>query len=156
MRFQMTDLSEYDRIQLLIAIEAQQREEVLDALGPHFELSFVSTINQLEVVLGSGNSKTYHLVICSTDFDESRMFQMLDLLRHGSHLKSLPFVVLDAHPLSLNAGTTKAAIELMGARYLRLPEGKDPSFEGNLREAVLASLMRSNREDAQIEIARKS
>jgi hypothetical protein len=64
--------------------------------------------------------------------------------------------MLDAHLLSLNAGTTQAAIELMGARDLRLPEGRDANFEGSLRDAVLASLMKSKADDAQVEVGSKT
>ncbi len=141
----MKTFSDQQSTPLLIATTELQRQKIFKTLGDHFDLSFVSTMKEAQEVLERGNSPLFSLVICSIDFDESRMFDLLRFIRTSARLKTLPFVAISVrHPSSLYSGTARSAMELMGSGFVELTEHGDDSEEQNLLDTILMSLMKTN------------
>lgn len=83
-------------------------------LGRHTELVFVSTLAGARDVLYA--NRDISMVVCSIQFDESRMYELLDYARSG--FPQIPFVcvrMLDGDLSRIAADTIALAVETLGA-----------------------------------------
>jgi hypothetical protein len=78
-----------ERRRVLIAGTHEGVRLIADALGPDFDIVIASLLAE---ALRSVKAGRFDYVVCSTRFDESRMFEFLEALRHSA-MKPRPRVV---------------------------------------------------------------
>lgn len=118
---------------ILIADVPQGLHRAQKSLGRHYHLICVSTIQEAEKVL---SVRKFDMVICGVQFDNSRMFDLLQYIRSVDHLDDMPFLVLNNGSVPFSKNASHSA-KLLGAAVL-VETGNKPEEVANelLRAAV--------------------
>lgn len=124
------------RSTILVAAGPAGREQVRNALAHAHEVQVATTVSQAKRCLSRGATR-YNAVVCGLDFDESRMFELLEFARSADHLDSLPFLAVRFRDgeTALTESSTRAA-EMLGARVVDLHELDDAEAARVLRSAL--------------------
>lgn len=99
---------------ILVAVRPQGVDRLTNVLAQDFNLIFCHSLAEVEKQLGS----EIDAVVCGTNFDESRMFELLRAVKTDIRYKSIPFVcvkVLDGVLHDATYASVKKASTLMGA-----------------------------------------
>src|SRR5437870_5042143 len=86
---------------ILVAASPEPRAVVERVLAGH-ELSCAETMAQAEQFLGE---RTFDLIVCTIVFDESKMFDLLQLAKSRPELQRVPFVAARVRPYILRSPT---------------------------------------------------
>jgi len=86
---------------ILVAASPEPRAIVERILAGH-ELSCAETMAQAEQIL---HERTFDLIICTIVFDESRMFDLLRLVKSRPEWQRMPFVAARVRPHILRSTT---------------------------------------------------
>jgi hypothetical protein len=99
---------------VLVAVRPQGVDRLTNVLAQEFNLIFCHSLAEVEQQLGP----EIDAVVCGTNFDESRMFELLRAVKADTRYKSIPFVcikVLDGVLHDATYASVKKASTLMGA-----------------------------------------
>lgn len=99
---------------VIVAVRPQGVDRLRNVLAPDFTLIFCHSLAEVEKQLDSGADA----IVCGTNFDESRMFELLRTVKADTKYKSIPFVcikVLDGVLHDATYASVKKASTLMGA-----------------------------------------
>lgn len=107
-------MDQHQRSTVLLAVRPQGVERLTNVLAEDFSLIFCHSLSDVQEQL----SPCIDAVVCGTNFDESRMFELLRTVKSDSRYQSLPFVcakVLDGVLNESTYASVKKASTLMGA-----------------------------------------
>jgi CheY-like chemotaxis protein len=90
---------------ILIAASPEPRAILERILAGH-QLSFAQTMGQAEQFLGE---RPFDLIICTIVFDESKMFDFLQLAKSKPEWKRIPFIAARVRPHILSSPTALRA-----------------------------------------------
>lgn len=100
---------------LLVAARPQAHAFILQVLQADFSLEFCDSLADAKKLLSSGR---FDLVLCTLQFDSSRMFDLLRHVRSDPAIRDIPFVAIKLAGGILSDDTVRhvlKAAHLMGA-----------------------------------------
>ena len=133
---------------IMVAASPEPRAVIERMLGGH-ELSCADTLVQARQFLREG---TFELIICTIAFDESKMFDLLRLVKSKPELQQTPFVAARVRPHIIRSPAVLRGVaftcETLGAEaFLDIADYQvDPERE--MREAIERLLATRSRRDA--------
>lgn len=111
---------------ILVADSSAGLARLLQLLGPTHEVVAVSSI---EKAIAAATKEVFDLVICGTQFDDSRMFELLKSMKQSKSQKRKPFICLRQTEselgLGIESGVATAASVSGAACYLDAVEMND-------------------------------
>lgn len=137
---------------ILAAVRPRGRTRLENALAGHFSLTFADSLASAVRLL---ESERFQLILCGTNFDESRMFELLRHAKAAPLARELPFVCIKIFEGILHDGSydsVERAVKLLGAAAFvdlaqwRVEYGKEQAAQ-QLR-AILAGLIADARAPA--------
>jgi hypothetical protein len=111
---QVNTLNTERKRSVLVAVRPKGVGRLTNVLAQDFNLIFCHSLAEVEEQLGP----EIDAVVCGTNFDESRMFDLLRAVKADARYKSIPFVcikVLDGVLHDATYASVKKASTLMGA-----------------------------------------
>lgn len=121
---------------LVVAVGPHVRLRTTQALSQLYDLVFVDTVADATTLLAAGPD--HHAgIVCSVHFDESRMFDLLEVLRARRSLESVPFVAVqfDRGAAALTP-SSRRSLEILGAELADLQELPGEDGDHRLRETI--------------------
>ena len=110
-------------VRVLVADVPEMDEKIRECLPGH-DLTFVRTMHDAIVGLRRGG---FQLVVVGLEFDESRMFELLQHVRALPAYRDIPVVCVHAENMNLSEGAMKsiniAVKALGGIGFLNLADG---------------------------------
>jgi CheY-like chemotaxis protein len=125
---------------ILVAAAPEPRDIVQRILAGH-DLGFAETLSQAVRALGE---RDYDLIVCTVAFDESKLFELLRLVKAESAWRSIPFVCARVRPQILRSRTALEAVaftcrQLGAAAFLDIADYEGDSERG-MRDEIEALL----------------
>lgn len=123
---------------ILVASTPDGRHRAQQALSKKYDLQFVSTVREAESLLSEHGHSAFDLIICGIHFDDSRIFELLEFVRHTDHFDNLPFLVFQAQhgDMSVMASVKRTAQTLGACGFIELQNLPPAQANKRLQDAV--------------------
>lgn len=123
---------------ILVASTPDGQHRAQQALSQKYDLQFVSTVREAESLLTDYGHGAFDLIICGIHFDDSRIFELLEFVRHTDDFDNLPFLVIQAQhgDMSVMASVKSTAQTLGACGFVELQNLQPAEANKRLKEAV--------------------
>jgi CheY-like chemotaxis protein len=124
---------------VLVAVRPRAATTLDNALASDFVLTFCHSLAEAQNLLANAS---FDLILCGANFDESRMFELLNFIKSNSATKAIPFVCIKVFEGILHDGSyesvKKACALLKAAAFIDLA-----CWSGELGKEKMAERLRN-------------